>query len=288
MILKNVNNEFLTQKNDSELMMAIRILDFVLKEFKDEIIGDEEATAIVTILYFKCPNLIVSFVDRLFYKNEDLIVKNHPKFIMTMLERASNHIMNESGSNSFYSLCDESTVPKIADFLLSELKNKNEEALKIAAIIALRVPLNGSTILNSGIINEAIDNYDGIDPLTLLNFYDLVLSNFDHSQKVSEKIAIVAANLIINYGNDRVSGLKITSKAVKTIRKCASFTNSASKNAFEALSEAKSNELLRILQKYSKKSTVKKISLKKFTTNTNYKRNTGNEDVWQNLDDDSD
>lgn len=283
MILKNSTEEELNSKDDKNLFLAVRILIFVLNEFLQKVVTEEEATAIVTVLLFKCPSLISSFIDQLFVQNE--IIEKNPKLVMTVLERASNHLsINDQNSP----LCGEITKNKISQFLVAQIKSKDEDALRLAAVIAIKIPSTGSAILNDGVIDETINNYDGISPLVLLNFYDLVLSNFNHSQEVSEKIADIAANLILLHGNDRVSGLKVTSKAVSMIKKCSSYISSASENVFTSFNELKQSELLRILHKYTKKSTIKKISLKKFTNNSSYKRNNGNDDGWQNLDDESD
>ncbi|KAK8870152.1 hypothetical protein M9Y10_008029 [Tritrichomonas musculus] len=243
------------------------------------LLSEDEAIAVITILYDMCKEAIPEILSRVLAKR----IKGSVRFQMVAIERAFKRI--------------ETTIAldRVASFIYENFDNGG---LETVAQITIQRPLIGCEILKRGVVSRSvIVNNENCEPegnssslansgLTILHFYELILDKFESIQVLCEEIAKASLYFVSIFGNDRVRGEKVSATAIQLIKRCAETQPKAFEIAFESLSNERKGEVMKAIKKWSSKKIVKKVSLLKFSSRTPRRRNNDDAGEWQSLDDD--
>ncbi|OHT12537.1 hypothetical protein TRFO_17584 [Tritrichomonas foetus] len=261
LILKNCDQTIV--KNS-----VAKVVDLVVIELSEKMISDEEAIAIVTILYDWFNEAIPTLLSHVL----SMRIQDSVKFQMTMIERAFKRIETRSA------------IDRIASFCCEYF---NQGGLETVAQISIQRPNIGLEILKRGVISQSVESFDGLNPISALHFFELVLDHFGNMKQVATEIAKAALVFLSLNGNDRAIGEKVSSTAIQIVKTCMKTEPDAMKIAFESLSEERKGELMKAMKKWSAKKVVKKVSLVKFSARVP-RRRAEEDGGWQSLDGDLD
>jgi hypothetical protein len=238
----------------------VQFADFVVAELDRRDITQDEAAALVTVLYDVEPGAIPAILPRL------LGIERNVAFKLKAIERAYRRIETRSA------------IDVVSAFLVETLQ---PETMKVIGDIIIRRPAIGVEILRRGVARRAFSHrFELARGIVFFHFANLVFDQLADFESICRDGAKAVLRAFALDGNDRTSGEMMAVLTVAMVRKCDQRMPAASARAFVALASDARAEVNRLLQKYGTTKVVKKVSLVKFSAMARRKT----DDEWQSLD----
>jgi hypothetical protein len=259
-------------RNSQTTDFAGRFARFIVGQLVKANYGQEEALALITILFDTAPMAIPLFIKILAEPRRGM--DEFVNFRLAAFRRALVRCETREA------------IDRVAAFCIRNFAGGGMEAI---AQILVRRPAIGMEFLARGAAKQAIAKLDdGLNEAKqTLPFLSLVLAKLRGQKRrleIATEIAKAAYHVIVKYGGDKRRGRELVIEAVGVVREAERMAPTAALRAFRAESEGDQNFCTACLKKIVEVPTTgAKLSLKKFATG-HMTRKAAFDGDWQSVD----
>jgi hypothetical protein len=257
-------------RNSQTVDFAGRFGRFIVRHLLRETYNEEDASALMTMLFDAAPMAIPSFIKIMSETRKG--IDQYVNFKLNAVKRALLRYETREA------------IDKIAVFFIKNFQNGGMEAI---AQVLVRRPAIGMEFLARGAADQAASRIDdGVNEAKqILPFLSLVLSKLrGHKLRldIAAQIAEAAYHTIVKYGGDRRRGRELVIEAVALLREADKVARGASCKAFRAIAEEEQRFCTSCLKKIVEvPGSGAKLSLKKFSNAKLVRRQAAEDDDWQ-------
>jgi hypothetical protein len=239
---------------------VLQFVDLALSELGTRDVSADQAVALLTIIYEKCPGAIPAIIGRI------IGVPGNTAFKLRAIERAYARVETRSA------------IDGVARFFVETLQ---PETMKVIGRLALVRPTITVEILRRGVLQKFVDpGFELGHGLPFFWFALLALDQLGKTPGVACELAQATLRAFVADGNDRENGEQIAALTAQLLAKADQADPRASATAFRLLGASGMAEATRFLQKHTSKKVFQKVSLVKFAAQTRKR----SEDDWQSAD----